>query len=45
MLELRIEVTGVTPPCPRCKRTAENTKKAAAKLAGEGVKVEVAKLT
>ena len=35
---------GVSPPCPRCKKTEENARKAASKLIEEGVKVEVAKL-
>jgi thiol-disulfide isomerase/thioredoxin len=43
-MELRVEVIGVSPPCPRCKKTEENARKAAAKLAAEGVNVEVAKL-
>ena len=44
MLELKVEVIGVSPPCPRCKKTEENARKAAAKLAAEGLNVEVAKL-
>jgi hypothetical protein len=43
-MNLKVEVIGVSPPCPRCKKTEENARKAAAKLAAEGVKVEVAKL-
>ena len=43
-MELKVEIIGVSPPCPRCKRTEENAKKAAAKLSAEGVKVEVTKL-
>ena len=44
MKEIKVEVIGVDPPCARCKKTEENAKKAAAKLAAEGVKVEIAKL-
>lgn len=44
MSVLKVEVIGVNPPCPRCKRTEENAKKAATKLNEEGFKVEVHKL-
>ena len=44
MLELNVDVIGVNPPCPRCKRTEENARKAAAKLTSEGAKVEISKL-
>lgn len=44
MKAIKIEVIGVSPPCARCKKTEENAKKAAAKLANEGIKVEVVKL-
>jgi hypothetical protein len=44
MKEIKVEVIGVDPPCARCKKTEENAKKAAAKLAAESVKVEIAKL-
>jgi len=44
MKEIMVEVIGVDPPCPRCKQTEENAKKAALKLVEEGVKVEVTKL-
>ena len=43
-MNVRVEVIGVSPPCQRCKKTEENARKAAAKLATEGIKVEVAKL-
>jgi len=43
-MNVKAEVIGVSPPCPRCKRTEENVRKAVAKLAAEGVTVEVAKL-
>jgi hypothetical protein len=41
---VKIEVIGVNPPCSLCKKTEENAKKAASKLSGEGVKVEITKL-
>ena len=44
MNDIKIEVIGTSPPCPRCKKTEENARKAASKLIEEGVKVEVAKL-
>lgn len=44
MKALKIDVIGVVPPCPRCKKTEENARKAAAKLEGEGFDVEVSKL-
>lgn len=43
-MDLKIDVIGVSPPCPRCKQTEENATKAAAKLMSEGTKVEVTKL-
>jgi len=43
-MDLALEVIGVYPPCPRCKKTEENATKAAAKLTSEGQKVTVAKL-
>ncbi len=43
-MNLKVEVIGVSPPCPRCKKTEESAKKAAAKMAAEGVTVEVVKL-
>jgi thiol-disulfide isomerase/thioredoxin len=42
--DIKVEVIGVSPPCPRCKKTEENAKEAASKLVREGVKVEVVKL-
>jgi hypothetical protein len=45
MKEIMVEVIGVDPPCPRCKKTEENARKAASKLVEEGVKVEVTKLS
>ena len=44
MKETKVEVIGVTPPCPRCKKTEENARKAASRLEAEGVRVEVIKL-
>ncbi|MGB9622359.1 MAG: thioredoxin family protein [Candidatus Bathyarchaeia archaeon] len=44
MKVINVEVIGVDPPCPRCKATEENSKKAAKKLEEEGVKVNVVKL-
>lgn len=44
MGDIKVEVIGVSPPCPRCKKTEENAKEAASKLVREGVKVEVVKL-
>ena len=41
---VKVEVIGVSPPCPRCKKTEENTRKAASKLSEEGINVEVVKL-
>lgn len=43
-MDLTLEVIGVSPPCPRCKKTEENANKAAAKLASEGTRVIVSKL-
>jgi len=43
-MSIKVEVISVSPPCPRCKKTEENARKAAAKLEIEGIKVEVAKL-
>ena len=43
-MKLKVEVIGVNPPCPRCKKTEENARKAAAKLEAEGVKVEIVKM-
>lgn len=43
-MAIKVEVIGVSPPCPRCKKTEENAKKAAEKLATEGITVEITKL-
>jgi metal-sulfur cluster biosynthetic enzyme len=44
MKETKVEVIGITPPCPRCKRVEENARRAASRLEAEGVRVEVTKL-
>lgn len=44
MSALKVEVIGVNPPCPRCKKTEENARKAAKRLIEEGHQVEVTKL-
>ena len=44
MKNIKIEVIGISPPCPRCKKTEENARRAASKLIKEGVNVEVSKL-
>ena len=44
MNKVKVDVIGVSPPCPRCKKTEENARKTASKLVDEGVKVEVIKL-
>ena len=41
---IQVDVIGPNPPCPRCKKTEENAKKAADKLREEGFRVEVSKL-
>lgn len=41
---LNVEVIGVDPPCARCRKTEENTRKAAAKLEDEGYRIKVEKL-
>jgi len=41
---MKVEVIGVDPPCPRCKKTEENARKAALKLSEDGVTIEVVKL-
>lgn len=43
-MHVKVEVIGVSPPCQRCKTTEENAKKAAEKLAAEGINVEITKL-
>lgn len=43
-MDLKVEVIGVNPPCPRCRQTEENAKKAAERLKAEGFEVEVIKL-
>jgi len=41
---IKVEVIGVSPPCPRCKKTEENARESASKLIKEGVNIEVTKL-
>ncbi|MCX8150728.1 MAG: thioredoxin family protein [Candidatus Bathyarchaeota archaeon] len=41
---ITIDIIGVKPPCPRCKRTEENAQKVAERLAQKGVKITVTKL-
>lgn len=38
---INVDVIGVDPPCPRCKKTKENALKAVADIQSENVKVEV----
>jgi hypothetical protein len=40
----KLEIIGVEPACKRCKQTMENAVKAAEKLRGEGIEVELEKL-
>ena len=42
--KVNVEVIGVEPPCPRCKKTRENVEKAITKFWKTGVNFEVAKL-
>jgi hypothetical protein len=44
MEKLIVEVIGVVPPCARCKKTEDNARKAASKLASDGYVIEVRKL-
>jgi hypothetical protein len=43
-MTIKVEVIGPNPPCARCKKTEENTRKAAAKLNTEGLDVKVTKV-
>lgn len=38
-----VECYGMVPPCKRCKKLEENAKRAAKKLKGEGIEVEIIK--
>ena len=38
-----VECFGMVPPCKRCKKLEENAKRAADKLKGEGIEVEIIK--
>lgn len=42
--KVSVEVIGVEPPCPRCKKTRENVEKAITKLKKTNAEFEVAKL-
>lgn len=42
--KISVEVIGVEPPCPRCKKTKKNGEEATTKLKEGGVKFEVIKL-
>jgi hypothetical protein len=44
VVEIKLDVIGVIPPCPRCKQTENNAINAAAKLHEEGITVLVNKL-
>jgi hypothetical protein len=44
-MAIKIEVFGVHPPCPRCKKTEDNARETAEKLEGEGFEVGVEKFT
>ena len=44
MSEISIEVIGVEPPCPRCKKTMENAEKASAKIKEKGININIKKL-
>jgi small redox-active disulfide protein 2 len=41
MKEIKVEIIGADPPCPRCRKTRENVEKASSKL---GVKVNITHL-
>jgi thiol-disulfide isomerase/thioredoxin len=38
MKDINVEIIGSDPPCPRCRKTRENTEKAASKL---GMKIKI----
>jgi len=44
LVEIKLDVIGVNPPCSRCKETEKNAINAAAKLYEEGITVLVNKL-
>ena len=44
LVEVKLDVIGVIPPCPRCKKTENNAINAAAKLFEDGITVLVNKL-
>lgn len=43
-MTIEIEIIGIEPPCPRCKKTMENAEKAAEKLRATDIDVTVTKL-
>lgn len=42
--QLKVEVIGVEPPCPRCRETAKNVEKAVSKIKRREVEVEIRKM-
>jgi len=44
VVDIRLDVIGVNPPCPRCKQTEKNAINTTAKLNEEGITVLVNKL-
>lgn len=44
MVDIRLDVIGVNPPCPRCKQTEKNAINTTAKLNEEGITILVNKL-
>jgi len=44
MKDVKVEVIGVDPPCPRCQATKKTVEKVAEKLKAEGINVQVEKV-
>jgi len=42
-MRIVVECLGLVPPCKRCKKLEENALRAAEKLKGEGIEVEIIK--
>ena len=42
-MSIVVECLGMVPPCKRCKKLEENALRAAEKLNGEGIEVEIIK--
>ena len=42
-MSIVVECLGMVPPCKRCKKLEENALRAAEKLKGEGIEVEIIK--